>query len=240
MNEVAAIKVFRFDPDKDKEPYFDSFNVRVRKGMTVLEALFDILENQDGSLGLRYSCRGAVCGSCAMHINGYYRLACQTQIENLKGNEVLIRPLGHLPVIKDLIVDMRPFFEKYESIMPYLITQNGHSETGEQFQSQKARAKIDEMIDCILCGCCHASCTMTLTDKDYLGPATLLKANRFYIDSRDKGGIERLKLVDGEHGVWRCHTIFNCNEVCPKYINPTRSIARLKRGLIKNKILGRI
>ncbi len=268
--EVVTIKVFRFDPDKDKEPYFDSFKVQVKKGMTVLEALFDILENQDGSLGFRYSCRGAICGSCAMHINGSYRLACQTQIEKLEVEEIVIKPLGHLPVIKDLVVDMRPFFEKYESIIPYLISnpkkdpllfssktkqrgqvdpspsasgggsKSGNSETKEQLQSLKERARIDEMIDCILCGCCHASCTMTLTDKDYLGPATLLKANRFYMDSRDKGGISRLKLVDGEHGVWRCHTIFNCNEVCPKYINPTRSIAKLKRGLIKNKILGRM
>ena len=234
--KTANLKVLRFDPEVDAGPRFAKYEVELRKGLTVLEALFDILENQDGSLAFRYACRGAVCGSCAMHINGSYRLACQTQISELGGGEVVVKPLGHLPIIKDLIVDMTSFFEKYEQLMPYLIN-NSEVPERERLQSAEERNRIDEQLDCILCGCCQASCTMTLTDEEYLGPALLLKEERFLSDSRDEAGAQRLKLVDSEHGVWRCHTIFNCVEVCPKDINPTHAIARLKRRVIGDKLL---
>lgn len=232
----ANLKVFRFDPEVDKETRFDRYQVDARKGMTVLEALFDVLENQDGSLAFRYACRGAVCGSCAMHINGLYRLACQTQISELGSSEIVVQPLGHLPIIKDLVVDMTSFFEKYEQVMPYLMNSAPAPER-ERLQTIKDRSKIDEQLDCILCACCHASCTMTLTDEKYLGPAILLKVDRFASDSRDEARPMRLKAVDSEHGVWRCHTIFNCAEACPKQINPTHAIARLKRGAIVRKLL---
>jgi len=232
----ATLKVFRFDPEVDKEPHFSSYQVDARKGMTVLEALFDVLENQDGSLAFRYACRGAVCGSCAMHINGSYRLACQTQIGELGAGQVVVQPLGHLPIIKDLVVDMTSFFEKYEQVMPYLIN-NSPTPERERLQSMKERARIDEQLDCILCACCHASCTMTLTDDRYLGPAIMVKADRFASDSRDQARLTRLATVNSEHGVWRCHTIFNCAEVCPKEVNPTHAIARLKRGAIVRRLL---
>lgn len=229
-NFEAVMKVFRFDPDKDKEAYYDSYRFGARPGMTVLEGLFEILDHQDSSLAFRYSCRGAICGSCAMYINGSYRLACGTQIAPLMeaGGEVVISPLPHLPIIRDLVVDMDSFFQKYEAIRPYLI-QGGNVPEKEIPQSPKQRKKFDEMLDCILCACCYSSCPTVWTDKDYLGPAALLKAYRFVADSRDHGASERLALVNSEDGAWRCHTIFNCAEACPKNINPTYSIQHLKR-----------
>lgn len=233
--KMVFLKVFRFDPETDKDSRFDQFAVEAKAGMTVLEALFQVLEKMDGSLAFRYACRGAVCGSCAMHINGAYRLACQTQLSALKSDTVTVRPLAHLPIIRDLVVDMTSFFDKYEAIRPYLITlQNLPAK--EFIQSPADRKKLDELIDCILCGCCYSSCTMTLTDQEYLGPAALLKANRFFRDSRDEGKEERLEMANSENGLWRCHTIFNCVESCPKNINPTWSISHLKGKVTREAI----
>jgi succinate dehydrogenase/fumarate reductase iron-sulfur protein len=224
---MVTFKIARFDPDKDKEPRFQTYEVPAEKEMSVLEALFYIVENLDGSLAFRYSCRGAVCGSCAMRINGQNRLACQTLIKKLGSDTITISPLPHLAVQKDLIVDMAGFFDKYEKIKPYLIN-NDPIPDKEFKQSIKERAKIDEMINCILCGNCYSACTMAATNSDYLGPAALTKAYRFYADSRDTANEERKKLVGGEDGVYRCHTLFNCAEVCPKNIVPTYSIQKLK------------
>lgn len=230
----ATLRVFRFDPDVDKEPRFDTFEVSARPGMTVLEALFDILDNQDGSLAFRYTCRGAVCGSCAMFINGSYRLACQTQLANLKG-VILVNPLPHVGIIKDLVVDMDPFFQNYERVMPYLLNDSPPPEK-ERIQSVAQRKKFDEMIDCILCGSCYSSCPMVWTNKSYLGPSALTKAYRFVADSRDDAVKERLAIVGGEDGVFRCRTIFNCVEACPKKINPTYSIQELKKKTVVNRL----
>jgi succinate dehydrogenase / fumarate reductase iron-sulfur subunit len=224
----STFKVVRFDPDQDREPHFDTFEVPQREGLTVLEALFDILENQDGSLAFRYACRGAVCGSCAMYINGAYRLACQTQVAAFSSGKLTVGPMPHFPVIKDLAVDMTEFFRKYERIMPFLVAQSTPPER-ERVQTPKARATINEMVDCILCGCCYSSCPTVWTDKAYLGPAALTKAYRFLADSRDEAAGERLSIVAGGDGIWRCHTIFNCAEACPKRINPTWSIQQLKK-----------
>ena len=224
----STLKVFRFDPDRDREPHFDTFEVPLREGLTVLEALFDILENQDGSLAFRYACRGAVCGSCAMYINGSYLLACQAQVAAFFPRELTIGPMPHFPVIKDLVVDMTEFFRKYEQIMPFLVAQSAPPEK-ERVQTLEQRQAINEMVDCILCGCCYSSCPTVWTDKEYLGPAALTKAYRFLADSRDDAARERLSIVAGGDGIWRCHTIFNCAEACPKRINPTWSIQQLKR-----------
>lgn len=224
---MARVLVFRFDPTIDERGYFDEYVVDSRPGLTVLEALFQILEREDGSLSFRYACRGAVCGSCAMHINGRYRLACATQMSDL-GEEVTIRPLNHLPIIKDLVVDMDGFFEKYARVQPYLLAAGATCCERETLQGPDERAQLDGLIECILCACCHASCPFTATDPEYLGPAVLLKADRFCSDSRDAGAERRLDAVDSEHGAWRCHTAYNCAEVCPKDLNPTASIAKLK------------
>ena len=221
-------RVFRFNPDEDKKPCFKSYDVPVKPGMTVLDGLWHILEKLDGSIAFRSSCRAGVCGSCAMHINGTYRLACETQLKDLKENEVVIRPLSELKVIKDLVVDMEPFWKKYKYIKPYLMPATAEPDK-ERLQTQEERRRLDGLIECILCGCCSFSCPVSGTDEEYSGPAAFIQANRFVRDSRDNGGRERLALVDGEDGVWRCHTVFNCTRVCPKDIDPAGSIANLKR-----------
>ena len=233
MSEVK-FTVFRFDPTTDKRHRFETYSVPEKPGMTVLEGLYYIQEHLDGSLAFRSSCRAGVCGSCAMHINGTYRLACETQVKQL-GATVRVRPLAHLPVMKDLFVDMEPFWRKYKSIKPYLIPGDDPGEN-ERLQTQDERGRLDVIIDCILCAACYGSCTVNNYDEEYLGPAALLKAQRFFSDSRDQADEERLELVDGEHGVWRCHTIFNCQQVCPKTIDITGSIGVLKRNLMAKRL----
>ena len=235
---MAQVSVFRFDPDHDERGYFDEFEVPVRPSMTVLEALFHILEREDGSLAFRYACRGAVCGSCALHINGKYRLACATQMSDM-GDEVIVRPLYHMPVIKDLLVDMTAFFETYRRVQPWLANETPIGEH-ERPQSVEERDRLDNLIECILCASCHSSCPMTQTDPDYLGPAMLLKIDRFASDSRDLARADRIAMADSERGVWRCHTALNCAEVCPKSLNPTDSIAKLKRAAVWRRLTGRV
>lgn len=234
MAEKVKFKIFRFDPEVDKTYRFEIFEVPTKPGMTVLEGLYYIRDYIDGSLTFRSACRAAVCGSCAMHVNAYYRLACETQIGNLWSKTVTIRPLSNLPVIKDLAVDMTAFWEKLKAIKPYLMPGTPAPEK-ERSQTPQDQEKLMGIIDCILCSACYSSCTVNLTDPNYLGPAALLKANRFLIDSRDNAESERLRLVDGDPGVWRCHTIFNCQKACPKDCDPTGSIANLKRHLISQK-----
>ena len=232
-------KIFRFDPDADKAPRFDTFAVPgFKKGLTVLEGLFYIQEELDGSIAFRSSCREGICGSCAMHINGKYRLACETQVTDLGAEKITVQPLGHLPVLRDLVVDMEPFFEKYKYIKPFLMPGSPPPER-ERPQTAGEQAKVIPSVDCILCSCCHSSCTVTATDPEYLGPAALLKVDRFLNDSRDGADDERLDLVDRMHGIWRCHTIFSCQEVCPKDLDPTGAIANLKRRALKRRLFGR-
>ncbi len=234
MSEVK-FKIHRYDPTEANTPRFEEFTVPTKPGMTVLEGLYHIQEHLDGSLAFRSSCRAGVCGSCAMHINGTYRLACETQVSALNSGTVRIRPLAHLPVMKDLVVDMDPFWDKYKQIKPYLIPGDEPGEK-ERFQTPDQRAHLDVIIDCILCAACYASCTVNNYDEEYLGPAALLKAQRYFSDSRDQAEDQRLELVDGEHGAWRCHTIFNCQQVCPREIDITGSIAVMKRHLMARRL----
>ncbi len=234
-SDTAIFKVQRFDPEVDQAPYFQTYTVPIRRGMVVLEGLVDLLDDQDGSLAFRASCRGAVCGSCAMYINGAFRLACNTAISPLLNKEITISPLPYMRVIKDLVVDQGPFWAAYERIKPYLINPKTAPER-ERYQSAHDRKRIDEMLDCILCTACYSSCPMTWSDQVWLGPAALLKAYRFNADSRDTGERERLKVLDNENGIWRCHTVFNCTEACPKKINLTWSIEALKRRGVINRL----
>lgn len=230
-----TFRVFRADPEAGEEPHFDYYEFPVRPGLTVLEALFYILDNLDGSISFRYACRGAVCGSCSLYINGAYRLACETQVNALPGNVITISPLPNMPVIKDLVVDMTGFFENYEKVRPYLISKRTPP-AKEWLQTPQERKEIDEMTMCILCASCYSSCPMVWTDKRYIGPAALVKAYRFVADPRDDGKDERLAVVADEHGIWRCHTIFNCAEACPKKINGTYSIQQLKKMASMQKL----
>lgn len=231
----AVFKIQRFDPEVDASPYFDTYTVPIRERMTVLEALFEILDNHDGSVAFRSSCRGAVCGSDALYINGRFRLACNTAIAPLLPQEITISPLPYMRVIKDLVVDQDPFWRAYELIRPYLINPKTAPER-ERYQSPRDRKYIDEMLNCILCAACYSSCPMIWSDPEFLGPAQILKAHRFVADSRDMGERERVKILNQENGVWRCHTVFNCTEACPKNIPITYSIQALKRRSIANRL----
>jgi succinate dehydrogenase / fumarate reductase iron-sulfur subunit len=238
MSQTATLRIYRRDPDLDSAAKYQNYQIELTPGLTVLMALYHILENMDKTLAFRSSCRSAVCGSCGMHINGKNMLACETQIAPL-GNEVLIEPLPHLPVLKDLAVDMTRFWDKYEKVRPYLIALKAPPEK-ERMQSVEDRKKVDEFIDCILCACCHTSCSTAWWDKEYLGPAALAKMYRFVADSRDEGGAERLKIAAREDGVFRCHTIFNCTEECPKKIPITFGIQEIKKRVLWGKLAGKL
>jgi succinate dehydrogenase / fumarate reductase iron-sulfur subunit len=195
--------------------------------MTVLDALFQVLETKDRLLAFRYSCRSAVCGSCANFINGKQRLACRTQVGTL-GREITIGPLLHIPVVRDLVVDLQPYFSKMQMVKPYFEGKEPYPDR-EYVQSPKNREAIDVAIDCIDCMSCFSACPMAWTDQNYLGPAALVKAARFIADTRDPARLERLAIAACEDGVWRCHTVFNCAEACPKSVDPPYFIQYLKR-----------
>jgi len=227
---AVFFKILRFDPESDKRPRFQKYEVPVRKGMTLLEGLFYIQERVDGSIAFRASCRAGVCGSCGMLINDSFRLACETQIETLKRTEITLRPQPHLPIIKDLVVDLRPFWGKFKSVKPYLLARD-QPPAKERPQSQAERVRINNVSDCILCANCYAACPISGTDDEYLGPQALLQANRFLADSRDGEGDMRMDIVEGENGVFRCHTAFACQKACPKDLDPSESIADIKRKI---------
>ena len=236
--DSANLTILRYDPAKTTEPHYQSYNVRATKGTTVLDALFQILENQDHSLAFRYSCRSAVCGSCAMFINGRYKLACSTLISDI-GRDIIIQPLPHMPIIRDLVVDLTTFFDKYKVIKPYVVPIKPPPEK-EWIQSPQQRSSINDSTDCIMCAMCYSSCPIVWTGKNYLGPAAILQAYRFAADSRDGILRDRLEVVGSEEGLWRCHTIFNCTEACPKSLNPARFIESLKRTATKVTLKARI
>ncbi|MBP2017959.1 succinate dehydrogenase / fumarate reductase iron-sulfur subunit [Symbiobacterium terraclitae] len=230
------LRVFRYDPEKDAQQHYETYTVPYREGMTVLEALLWVFENLDGSLAFRYSCREAICGSCAMYVSGSYRLACRVQVKDaLEGDTVTVSPLPHMRVIKDLVVDQTKLWENYARVKPWLINDEPPPER-ERRQSPADRAKYNKEIDCILCGSCFSSCPSGANNDEYLGPHALNWANRFFVDTRDTADRERLEIVASEYGVFRCHTIFNCVEACPKHLNPTEAIQNLKKAAMAYKL----
>ncbi|RMG74218.1 MAG: succinate dehydrogenase iron-sulfur subunit [Nitrospirae bacterium] len=224
-------RIRRFEPEKDSAPYWQSYHVQLEPTDRLLDGLIKIKDEQDGSLTFRRSCAHGICGSCAMKINGRNRLACQCIVKDLP-DTVEIEPLEAYPVIKDLVVDMEPFFSKNEQVMPYLINNEPPPER-ERLQSPEEQERLVESITCIMCGSCTSACPVYWADREYLGPSALLKAFRFIFDTRDKATEERLKRIIHSHGLWRCHSIFNCVEVCPKEIDITSHIAALKRLALK-------
>mgnify|MGYP003392888111 CR=1 FL=1 len=233
--DTFTFKVFRFDPDLDSQPRFDHFSVIAQKGMTVLEALLNIQERQDPSLVFRYSCRGAICGSCGMVINGKPDLACRTQLSGLASREVLIEPLPNLEIIKDLIVNMKPFWKSYRLIEPWL-QPAGREAKGEHLVTEKNRAQIDQFVGCILCACCYGACPMVSLNEKYVGPAALAKLFRFIRDSRDKRDRKQaFKRLDNKDGLWACHTVFRFLQDCPKKVRPTDGIEGLRRRAVAAK-----
>ena len=228
-------KVYRYDPDKDAKPYMKEYNVEL--GSTdrmLLDAIMRIKE-MDDSLSIRRSCREGVCGSDAMNINGKNGLACVTQLADLK-SPVELRPLPGLPVIRDLIVDMSQFFKQYHSVKPYLVNDDPAPDT-ERLQSPDDRAQLDGLYECLLCACCSASCPSFWWNPDkFVGPAGLLQAYRFLADTRDESASERLDNLEDPYRLFRCHSIMNCDDVCPKGLNPTKAIGKIKDMLVKRMV----
>jgi len=233
--ERYTCRIKRFDPEKDAGPRWQDYSVEMDRDARLLDALLRIKDTLDGSLTFRRSCAHGICGSCAMKINGKNALACQTLMKDLP-DTVVIEPLPALPVIKDLIVDMSPFFEKNEKVFPYLINRETPPER-ERLQSPEEQERILQSITCIMCASCTTACPSFWADKEYLGPSALLKAFRFIFDSRDRAGDERLEKITGENGLWRCHSVYNCVEVCPKEIDITGHLHKLKRTAVMRKIL---
>ncbi|MCS7203834.1 MAG: succinate dehydrogenase iron-sulfur subunit [Thermodesulfovibrio sp.] len=236
MERFYTFKIKRFLPDKTPLIRWDEFRIKLNSMERVLDGLIKIKESIDGTLTFRKSCAHGVCGSCAMKINGKNRLACQTLVKDLT-ELVEIEPLPSLPVIKDLVVDMTLFFEKNDRVLPYLINDEPPPER-ERLQLPKEQERILESITCVMCGSCTTSCPIFWADKNYLGPSALLKAYRFLFDSRDRATEQRLEAITGEHGLWRCHSVFNCIEVCPKEIDITKHILKLKRFAVKKGFTG--
>lgn len=232
---ALRFKIYRYNPDADAAPYMQDYGLEMESGDAMLLDALMMLRKQDDSLGFRKSCREGVCGSDAMNINGRNGLACITSLSSLK-QPIEIRPLPGLPVIRDLIVDMTQFFKQYHSIKPYLVNNDPPPET-ERLQSPKDRLELDGLYECILCGCCTTSCPSFWWNPDkFVGPAGLLQAYRFLADTRDQDTAARLDNLEDPYRLFRCHTIMNCADVCPKELNPTEAIGKIKDMMVKRAV----
>ena len=236
-SRVKTFKVYRYDPDKRENPHFDRFEIDLDAcGPMVLDALIKMKAEQDSTLTFRRSCREGICGSCSMNMNGKNGLACTTAIEDLKG-EITITPLPHMEVIKDLVPDFTHFYAQYASIEPWLKTKTTTPSGKERLQSPADRSKLDGLYECILCACCSSSCPSYWWNGDkFLGPAVLLQAYRWLADSRDELTGERLDDLEDPFRLYRCHTIMNCANACPKGLNPARAIAEIKKTMVERAV----
>jgi succinate dehydrogenase / fumarate reductase iron-sulfur subunit len=236
MATTITIRVQRFNPDMDQKPHLDTFQVALTQGKTILDALHEIKENQDGSLTFRRSCRHAICGSCAMNVNGQNMLVCDAPLQDHvdRKGQVTIRPLPYLPVIKDLVVDRSSFWEQYQRIKPWLIPPDDIPD--KEFRMSPAEVDaLNNAERCIMCGACYSSCQVIGLTKRYIGPHALLKAFLRVMDPRESAPGARLEDLSGGDGVFRCHTIFNCIDACPKDLNPTEAIETLRKLAQKRK-----
>jgi succinate dehydrogenase / fumarate reductase iron-sulfur subunit len=234
----VELKVKRFNPDTDKKPHWQTFTVQAEPTDRVLDALHTVRWDQDGTLSFRRSCAHGVCGSDAMVINGANALACIVLVKDAAGGEggtITVEAIRGLPVIKDLVVDMEPFFAQYRSVMPYLVNTDDPGYT-ERLQSPEDRARYDDTTKCILCAACTTACPVYWGNSEYVGPAAIVNAHRFVFDSRDEAGTERLDLLNQRTGVWKCRTAFSCTEACPRGIRVTQAIQEVKRKTLFDRI----
>jgi len=233
---TVTVSVRRFNPEVDEETFLQDFEVEMYATDRVLDALHKIKWEQDGSLSFRRSCGHGICGSDAMRINGLNRLACKTLMKDLDVTKpIIIEAIKGLPLEKDLIVDMEPFFAAYREVLPFLMPSGSEPER-ERIQSPEDRARFDDSTKCILCAACTTSCPVFWTDNQYFGPQAIVGAHRFIFDSRDSGAASRLEVLNSKEGVWRCRTTFNCTDACPRGIQITQAIAEVKQALIRGKI----
>ena len=228
-------RIYRFDPEIDQEPYYKTYTVEAEPTDRILDCLNRIKWEQDGTLAFRRSCAHGVCGSDGMRINGVNRLACKVLVRALGDGDhvkIQVEPLLGLKVIKDLVVDLEPFFEHYRQVMPYFVNNDPPPADGrERLQSPEDRQRFDDTTKCILCACCTTACPSFWANGQYVGPAAIVQAHRFIFDSRDQATKERLKLLAEPDGVWRCRTIFNCTNACPRDIQITRAIGEVKLAI---------
>jgi succinate dehydrogenase / fumarate reductase iron-sulfur subunit len=237
---IRVFEVYRFDPEDidKKNPHIDKFEIDLNEcGPMVLDALIKMKAQQDSTLTFRRSCREGICGSCAMNIDGTNTLACTKAIDDCDKSETIkIYPLPHMPVIKDLVPDMTHFYEQYKSIKPWLQADEPNNPHKERIQTPQEREKLDGLYECILCACCSTSCPSYWWNGDkYLGPAILLQAQRWIVDSRDEASAQRLDELEDPFKLYRCHTIMNCAQACPKGLNPAKAIAEIKQGIASRK-----
>lgn len=232
----VTLKVFRFNPEVDKKWHYETYTLQAEPTDRVLDLLEKVKAYNDGTLAFRRSCAHGVCGSDAMRINGKNALACKTLVRDL-GTKITVDPIMGLKVIKDLIVDMEPFFDNYKKVLPYFINNSPLPADGkERLQTPEQRERFDDTTKCILCACCTTSCPSFWASDDYLGPAALVTAHRFIYDSRDEGAAERMHIISETNGVARCHTVFNCTMACPRDIQITKAIGELKLSMITGNI----
>ena len=238
----AQLRIRRFNPEKDDKAWWGDYTLDdVNETDSILDLLHRVKWEVDGSLTLRRSCAHGVCGSDAMRINGANALACKMLVQRLVNGEgpvkVQVEPILGMPVVKDLVVNMDTFFENYRSVLPYFVNDTPPPEDGrERRQSQADRMRFDDTTKCILCAACTTSCPSYWANEEYIGPAAIVQAHRFIFDSRDQAAAERLEVVGGSFGVWRCRTVFNCTSACPREIEVTKAIAEVKGVLATGRI----
>ena len=232
----VTLKVFRYNPEKDKRGHYETYHLNVEETERILDLLELVKGHHDGTLSFRRSCAHGVCGSDAMRINGRNMLACKTLVRDV-GDKITVEPLLGLKVMKDLIVDMEPFFDNYKKVLPYFINESPLPADGkERLQSPEQRARFDETTKCILCAACTTSCPSFWGSDDYLGPAALVTAHRFIFDSRDEAAADRLQIISETSGLARCHTTYNCTMACPRDIHITKAIGELKLATLTGKV----
>ena len=235
----VTLKIKRYNPEADEKPHWESYALDVEPTERLLDALHQVKWFQDGSLALRRSCAHGICGSDNMRINGRNALACKVLMKDVArdGGTVTVEPMLGLPVVKDLVVDMEPFFAHYRSVMPYLVNDEPVPANGrERLQSPEARARFDDGAKCILCAACTTSCPSFWANGEYVGPAAIVQAHRFIYDDRDRAAEDRLAVLNEQFGVWRCRTAFNCTEGCPRDIPVTQLIGEVKQALATGRL----
>jgi len=231
----VTLKIFRYNPEDKKKKHYDTFTIEAEPSDRILDLLERVKGTRDGTLGFRRSCAHGVCGSDAVRINGVNRLACKVLVQDLKSHQVTIEPILGLPVEKDLIVNMEPFFDHYRSVMPYFVNDDPPPKQ-ERLQSPEERERFDDTTKCILCAACTTSCPSFWANGEYLGPSAIVNAHRFIFDSRDQAAVERLEILNEQFGVYRCHTIFNCTDACPRDIQVTQAIGEIKKAIAKGRL----
>jgi succinate dehydrogenase / fumarate reductase iron-sulfur subunit len=228
----VALEVLRYNPERDAEPHFENYTVEAEPMDRLLDLLHKVKWYQDSSLALRRSCAHGICGSDAMVINGVNALACKVLVKDLE-QPITVEPLRGLPLMRDLIVDMEPFFAGYRAVLPWLIPDDSHEEPArERLQSPEERERFDDTTKCILCAACTTSCPIFWADDEYVGPAAIVNAHRFIFDSRDSGSRQRLEILSQKDGAFKCRTVFNCTAACPRGIKVTKAIQEVKRAAL--------